>query len=192
MAEDGIDAVDACRRCHFDLVLMDVSMPGMDGVTALELIRAMPTAPVVMLMTAFSAPELIARAQRAGAMVVLPKPVDLAALFALVGSVSRRPSVMLVGLSHDDNRRVCAALDARGVAVRSHPEMHPPEALAVGVDGVIADPARYSLAPATPTDALRHAHPDVRYARLVPSQVPDGCEHLADDDALDRWITSLT
>lgn len=72
-AENGQRAVDLAREHTPDLVLMDVKMPVMDGITAAEQIAEERIAPVVLL-TAFSQRELVERAREAGAMAYVVKP----------------------------------------------------------------------------------------------------------------------
>jgi len=72
-AAEGQAAVDLAREHRPDLVMMDVQMPGVDGITAASQIAAERIAPVVML-TAFSQRELVERARDAGAMAYLVKP----------------------------------------------------------------------------------------------------------------------
>ena len=72
-AENGQRAVDLAREYTPDLVLMDVKMPVMDGITAAEQIAEERIAPVVLL-TAFSQRELVERAREAGAMAYVVKP----------------------------------------------------------------------------------------------------------------------
>ncbi len=70
---DGQAAVAAVREHEPDVVVMDVKMPVMDGLSAAEQIAADRLAPVVML-TAFSQRELVERAREAGAMAYVVKP----------------------------------------------------------------------------------------------------------------------
>lgn len=72
-AGDGRAAVDAVREHRPDVVVMDVKMPVMDGLSAAEEIASERLAPVVML-TAFSQRELVERARSAGAMAYVVKP----------------------------------------------------------------------------------------------------------------------
>jgi response regulator NasT len=72
-AADGEQAVELARRLHPDLVIMDIKMPKVDGITAATSIVEERIAPVVML-TAFSQRELIEQARDAGAMAYLVKP----------------------------------------------------------------------------------------------------------------------
>lgn len=72
-AGDGEQALELARRLHPDLVIMDIKMPKVDGITAAAAIVEERIAPVVML-TAFSQRDLIEQARDAGAMAYLVKP----------------------------------------------------------------------------------------------------------------------
>ena len=72
-AADGEQAVALARDLTPDLVIMDVKMPGMDGITAAEVLSREGIAPVVML-TAFSDRALVERARDAGVMAYVVKP----------------------------------------------------------------------------------------------------------------------
>ncbi|MEJ8647445.1 response regulator [Streptomyces decoyicus] len=72
-AGDGQTAVELAREHRPDLVILDVKMPVLDGISAAEKIAEESIAPVLML-TAFSQRELVERARDAGAMAYLVKP----------------------------------------------------------------------------------------------------------------------
>ena len=72
-ASNGEQAVEMATELHPDLVIMDVKMPVMDGITAAEEIGSAKICPVVML-TAFSQTELVERARDAGVMAYIVKP----------------------------------------------------------------------------------------------------------------------
>jgi two-component system, response regulator PdtaR len=72
-AANGEEAVQLAEELKPDLVILDVKMPVLDGISAAERIVATRVAPVVML-TAFSQRELVERAVDAGAMAYLVKP----------------------------------------------------------------------------------------------------------------------
>ena len=78
-AGDGEAAVALTSELKPDLVVMDVKMPKMDGISAAEQIASRRIAPVVML-TAFSQRELVDRARQAGAMAYVVKPFSKADL----------------------------------------------------------------------------------------------------------------
>lgn len=72
-ADNGEKAVELAREHQPDLVVMDVKMPIMDGITAAKTIAEEKIAPVVML-TAFSQRDLVESAREAGAMAYVVKP----------------------------------------------------------------------------------------------------------------------
>jgi AmiR/NasT family two-component response regulator len=74
-AADGQQAIELTESVRPDLVILDVKMPGLDGISAAEKIVETGTAPVIML-TAFSQRDLVERAAEAGAMAYLVKPFD--------------------------------------------------------------------------------------------------------------------
>jgi len=85
-ASDGASAVTAVQSAHYDLVLMDVQMPGMDGLAATRAIRAMSGCedlPIVA-MTAQALTSQIAACREAGMNDYLAKPITPAALFAVL------------------------------------------------------------------------------------------------------------
>jgi AmiR/NasT family two-component response regulator len=82
-AGDGETAVALVKEHRPDLVVLDVKMPRLDGISAAEQIAAARIAPVVML-TAFSQKELVERARAAGAMAYLVKPFGKADLLPAV------------------------------------------------------------------------------------------------------------
>jgi len=70
---DGQQAVDKAQELRPDLVILDIQMPVLDGLSAAEQIASSRIAPVIVL-TAFSQRELVERARDAGAMAYLVKP----------------------------------------------------------------------------------------------------------------------
>jgi response regulator NasT len=72
-AADGDQAVELARELSPDVVVMDIKMPGMDGISAAELLGREGVAPVVLL-TAFSDRNLVERARDAGVMGYVVKP----------------------------------------------------------------------------------------------------------------------
>ncbi|MEF3697908.1 ATP-binding protein [Desulfolutivibrio sp.] len=92
VAQSGIQALEALARERFDLVLMDVEMPGMDGVTASGIIRTGgpaghpvldPDVPIVAV-TAHASPEVRRRCLEAGMDEYMTKPINFAELAAII------------------------------------------------------------------------------------------------------------
>lgn len=91
-AADGAEAVTAVSLADYDLVLMDVQMPGTDGLSATRAIRAVSGAkPPIVAMTAQALPQQIAACYDAGMDDYLAKPITPAAVFAAVEKWVGRP-----------------------------------------------------------------------------------------------------
>ena len=88
-ASNGEECVSLARELKPDVVVMDVKMPIMDGITAAEHIAKDRLAPVVLL-TAFSQTELVERARDAGAMAYVVKPFTPADLLPAVEIAASR------------------------------------------------------------------------------------------------------
>lgn len=84
---DGAAALDAVRRATPALVLLDIEMPGVDGVTVLRAIRARePRVPVIMV-TGDESRRTAAEVMALGAFSYMPKPVRLTYLEHIVGAL---------------------------------------------------------------------------------------------------------
>ena len=92
-ASDGEQAIALADELEPDLIVMDVKMPGMDGITAAERILQDRRCAVVML-TAFSQGELVERARDAGAMAYVVKPFTTAELIPAVEIAVSRAAEM--------------------------------------------------------------------------------------------------
>jgi len=75
-AADGFDAVECCRSLKPDLVLMDISMPLFDGLKAARTLLEEKLAKAVLIVSAFSEPELIQKAAELGVGAYLVKPIE--------------------------------------------------------------------------------------------------------------------
>lgn len=91
---DGADAVRLARELSPDVVLLDLRMPGTDGIYALEQLRALGSTVPVLVLTTFDDDELVLRAVRAGARGYLLKDVTLEHLVAAIRSVAAGGTVL--------------------------------------------------------------------------------------------------
>jgi DNA-binding NarL/FixJ family response regulator len=117
-APDGAAAVTAARACRPEVVLMDVRMPEMDGITATARIAGLPAAPRVIVLTTFHLDEYVFGALRAGASGFLLKdtpPADIMQAVRLVaaGDAMLSPAVTRTLIGHfsadtDASRRASA------------------------------------------------------------------------------------
>ena len=88
-AADGAEAVRLAQALRPDVVLMDLRMPGMDGITAIQHLRAREDAKAslpVIVVTADAGSSIDEDCRAAGADDVLQKPVSMTSLFAAIAS----------------------------------------------------------------------------------------------------------
>lgn len=86
-APDGETAVTCVREGAFHVVVMDIRMPGRDGVSVLEAMGSPP--PQVILMTAYAQEERLRAAARANAFAIVHKPFDTHWMLKLIADASR-------------------------------------------------------------------------------------------------------
>jgi DNA-binding NarL/FixJ family response regulator len=86
-AADGHEAVSRCRELRPDVVLMDVRMPGLDGISATREVVGLPDPPRVLILTTFDMDEYVYAALDAGASGFLLKDVKAATLAEAVRTV---------------------------------------------------------------------------------------------------------
>ena len=75
-ADDGITAIEEADKRDFDLILMDIRMPGISGIEALDQIRLLKPDVPILIMTAYFSDEIAAQAKENGAFGCLGKPFD--------------------------------------------------------------------------------------------------------------------
>lgn len=103
-ASDGNEAVSLCKKLKPDVVLMDLRMPNMDGLTAIEKLRADQPNIAVVILTTFNEDELMLRGLQAGAHGYLLKDTDRNTLFDTIRAAARgetllKPEIMARVLS---------------------------------------------------------------------------------------------
>jgi AmiR/NasT family two-component response regulator len=89
VAATGRRAVEMVRTLEPDLILLDIAMPGLDGISAAREMLTIRTVPIVMV-TGHADPDLVERAASAGAFTYLLKPVSQAALDAAIQTARAR------------------------------------------------------------------------------------------------------
>ncbi|MEU4835725.1 response regulator transcription factor [Streptosporangium sp. NPDC023615] len=108
-AEDGRRAMKVIDELRPDVVLMDIRMPVQDGLVTVELLRALPDPPRILVLTTFDADDMVLRALRLGADGFLLKDTPPPKMIEAVRAVARGEPV----LSPDVARRVIAAATGR-------------------------------------------------------------------------------
>jgi DNA-binding NtrC family response regulator len=108
-AENGEKALKTIFSGHFDLILLDYKMPGMDGLQALKEVKHINPEIDVAIITAYGTIETAVEALKAGAIDYITKPVDLDELIILVNRVAERRQLI------QENRLLKDDLYKRGV-----------------------------------------------------------------------------
>ncbi|HEX9606467.1 MAG TPA: response regulator [Gemmatimonadaceae bacterium] len=95
-AHSGEAAVDAVRERDYAVVLMDVRMTGINGLEAFKAMKAVRPGVRVILMTAYTATEILAEAEREGALRILSKPVAVGELIEILKQATAASRAVLV------------------------------------------------------------------------------------------------
>lgn len=121
VAKDGAEALSRLRSGTFDLMLLDVWMPRMDGLGVLDRLTRTKARPKVVVMTSDDAPETLLRVIRRQAHQLVHKPVEPAALVSLVREALKggtEPPIVVVSAAPNWVELVVPC--TRGVADRVH------------------------------------------------------------------------
>jgi len=118
-AADGVEAIRLCAELHPDVVLMDLRMPGMDGLTAIEHLHEEQPQVAVVILTTFNEDDLMMRGLRAGAKGYLLKDTDRETLFQTIRAAKRgetllKPEIMARVLSGARKMNAPAESDLTG------------------------------------------------------------------------------
>ena len=93
-ASDGAEALSLCQKFRPDVVLMDLRMPTMDGLTAIEKLRLEHPEIAVVILTTFNEDELMLRGLQAGARGYLLKDTDRTTLFNTIRAAARGETLL--------------------------------------------------------------------------------------------------
>ncbi len=96
MVEDGIKALELLKKKYFDIVLMDLKMPGISGVESFKEVKNLHPSAAIIMMTAGSIKEEIREAVGAGVDAVVDKPFNVKKLVATIESILERPLILVV------------------------------------------------------------------------------------------------
>src|SRR6266436_1186749 len=100
IAHDGSTALDLVRRHGYEVALLDLKMPGMDGLTLYREIKKVSAGTVAIIVTAYAGSTTLEEARASGAWQVLAKPIDFPRLLGVVQHALDQPLLLVV----DDDR----------------------------------------------------------------------------------------
>lgn len=134
-AHNGPEALGLVQRSHYDVALLDLKMPGMDGLTLYREIKKLRPGTVAFLVTAFAGSDTAESAQKAGVRDVVRKPVDLPKLLSLIDEAVSHPLLLIVDddadfcesmwdLLHERHYRVCLAHSQQQARERLRSKAH--------------------------------------------------------------------
>jgi two-component system response regulator HydG len=141
LAFTGEDGVARVGERDFDMVFMDVKLPGMNGVESFFAIKALRPGARVMLMTGYGVEELLERAVASGALGVLHKPFAMTEALAVLDRLQVRGTVLIA----DDDASFAESLEpvlvagGYGVAIARTGAAALERVLAGGIDCLILD-----------------------------------------------------
>ena len=121
--ENGYQAIEAVKKTHFDLIFMDIKMPGINGVQTFREVKKIDPKAAVIMMTAYSVEDLVKEALAEGAYTVVYKAFDIGRIIAIIEELARQRVLILVvddefgdretlkGILEDKGYRVATAKD---------------------------------------------------------------------------------
>jgi len=95
-AENGYQAIEAARKTHFDIVFMDIKMPGINGVQTFREVKKIDPRATVIMMTAYSVEDLVREALEEGAYAIVYKPFDIDKIIAIIEELLHEKTLILV------------------------------------------------------------------------------------------------
>ncbi|WP_020677879.1 response regulator [Geopsychrobacter electrodiphilus] len=121
-AYSGEEGVEQVGRERPDCVLMDIKMPGINGVAAMKRMQEIAPGLPIILVSAYATDDLLAEAKRAGAYAVLSKPLNFPMILSFLSLLRKEESILVV----DDDPNFCKTLkdilNLRGFRVETEAE----------------------------------------------------------------------
>ncbi len=116
-AEDGFQAIKKVKEGQFDIIFMDIKMPGINGVQTFREIKKINPKAAVVMMTAYSVEDLVKEAIEEGAYTVIYKPFDMNRVIQTIERVLRTVLVLVVDDRLEDRETFRDILEGKGYRV---------------------------------------------------------------------------
>lgn len=113
--EDGYQAIEAVSKAHFDIIFMDIKMPGINGVQTFREVKKIDPKAAVIMMTAYSVEDLVKEALEEGAYAIVYKPFDIDKTVTLIDELlSGQTLILVVDDQFGDREIMKAMLEEKG------------------------------------------------------------------------------
>lgn len=106
VATDGFSALEMAKKQKYQIALLDLKMPGMDGLTLASKLKEVSASTVVILTTAYANRDTLVAAPKHGVWRVFSKPLNLPLIIPSLVEVSKQPLILLV----EDDADLCHSL----------------------------------------------------------------------------------
>ncbi len=117
LAENGYQAIEAAQQISFDLIFMDIKMPGINGVQTFREVKKINPQAAVIMMTAYSVEDLVREALEEGAFAVVYKPFDMENIVRIIEAALRKTLILVVDDYFADRETLKTILEERGYRV---------------------------------------------------------------------------
>jgi len=88
-ANDGVEAIEMVKSRHYDIIFLDVRLPGMNGIETFEQVKVIDPEAIVIMMTGYTEEDLVKGAINEGAYICIYKPFDMGKVIELVEKISK-------------------------------------------------------------------------------------------------------
>jgi DNA-binding NtrC family response regulator len=126
IAASGLEAIDFCKNKNYDFILLDVKMPGIDGVETFKRIKTISSSSRVIMMSANSVDQLKLEALKEGAIAFLQKPLDISQVLKLLEEAENAP-VLIVTEDQEERNKILNTL--KNKPYRTHVTHSPDQAI---------------------------------------------------------------
>ena len=145
LARDGFDAIDVAKEFQPELLLIDICMPGMDGVETFQRLRKECPSLTAIFMTAHASSGKSEEAEECGAIQVLAKPLDPCSLLKLVEATLSTAPVLIADDDPALLKSVARAIKANGIEVETVSSFEPGDACPAAGDPIAWSLPTFSL-----------------------------------------------
>ncbi len=114
IAGDGFKALERCHKETFDIVLMDIVMPELNGFETFKKIRELQANTPVILMTAYSDETIMQDALKEGVVQIVNKPFNIDVVVNTLRTMASREEILIVDDDKDVTETLSRALEAEG------------------------------------------------------------------------------